>query len=86
MPKVATSTVTSKGQVTVPEKVRRALAVGQGDRLEWVTGSDGRVEVRKAGGDLRRLVGMLGKPRRSATVEEMDAALKARHREHHARR
>jgi antitoxin PrlF len=86
MAKIATSRVTSKGQVTVPEDVRRALAVDQGDRLEWVTTPDGRVEVRKVQGELARLVGLLGKPARSATVEEMDEAVKRRFRKRHARR
>ena len=30
-----TSTITSKGQTTVPKEVRDALDVGPGDRLTW---------------------------------------------------
>lgn len=30
-----TSTITSKGQTTVPKEVRDALAVGPGDKLTW---------------------------------------------------
>lgn len=30
-----TSTITSKGQTTVPKEVRDALDVGPGDRLSW---------------------------------------------------
>lgn len=30
-----TSTITSKGQTTVPKEVRDALHVGPGDRLSW---------------------------------------------------
>lgn len=30
-----TSTITSKGQTTVPKEVREALDVGPGDRLSW---------------------------------------------------
>jgi len=30
-----TSTITSKGQTTVPKEVREVLGVGTGDRLTW---------------------------------------------------
>lgn len=85
MPKVATSKITSKGQVTVPEDIRRALRIARGDRLEWIATREGRVEVRKVNGRLSALVGLLGKPRRSATVQEMDEAVKARFRSRGAR-
>jgi len=32
---MATSTITSKGQTTVPKEVREALDVGPGDKLTW---------------------------------------------------
>jgi AbrB family looped-hinge helix DNA binding protein len=43
MPK---STITSKGQTTVPRQVREQLGVGPGDTLRWETlGSSVRVTV-----------------------------------------
>lgn len=43
MPK---STITSKGQTTVPLEIRRRLAVGEGDVLEWeLVGSAVRIAV-----------------------------------------
>lgn len=85
MPKVATSKITSKGQVTVPEAVRRSLGLAEGDRLQWEATGAGRVEVRKVEGRLSALVGLLGKPRRSATIAEMDQAVRKRFRDRHAR-
>jgi AbrB family looped-hinge helix DNA binding protein len=42
---VATATITSKGQITIPQEVRRALGVRAGDRLLFE--SDGKgVRVR----------------------------------------
>lgn len=32
---MAISTITSKGQTTVPKEIREALNVGPGDRLTW---------------------------------------------------
>jgi AbrB family looped-hinge helix DNA binding protein len=78
--------MTSKGQVTVPEAVRRSLGLAQGDRLAWKATEKGRVEVRKVDGRLADLVGLLGKPRRSVTVAEMDEAVRKGLRKSHARR
>jgi len=39
------STVTSKGQVTIPMEIRRALGIRQGSRVEFAT-RNGKVELR----------------------------------------
>lgn len=39
-----TSTITSKGQTTVPKEVREALDLGPGDKLTWEV-SGGRVAI-----------------------------------------
>ncbi len=43
------ATVTSKGQITVPNALRQALSIAAGDRLRFVQTSDGsiRLEARK---------------------------------------
>ncbi len=43
------ATVTSKGQVTVPNDLRKALDISTGDRLRFVQAADGsiRLEARK---------------------------------------
>lgn len=40
------STVTSKGQVTIPVEIRRRLGVVPADKVAFVVTDDGRVEVR----------------------------------------
>jgi len=82
----AVSTLTSKGQVTIPEKIRSELQLQAGDRLEWRTTSTGAIEVVKVGRDWRDLVGMLGAPTRSVSVEQMDVELADWIRRRHARR
>lgn len=42
---VETAKITSKGQVTIPSRVRKALRVGTGDVLRWDTRDDGTVVV-----------------------------------------
>jgi len=74
MSRIAVSKITSKGQLTVPESVRRALKVGQGDRLEWNVEGE-KVAVRKLSGRLETLSGLLQSGRRAMSVEQMDAAV-----------
>lgn len=76
---VAKSTLTSKGQVTVPRQVREALGIHAGDHLLWSTRDDGVIEVRRARArTLDDLVGMLGEAPRHLTIEELDEALHER--------
>ena len=51
--------VTSKGQITLPSRVRARLKVGPGDRVVFVEGRDGRITVRSRSGTLADMKGML---------------------------
>ena len=57
------STLTSKGQITVPRQVRRRLGLHKGDRVEFVIEDDRTLIRREAPQDnpFKRYVGMLGK-------------------------
>jgi AbrB family looped-hinge helix DNA binding protein len=70
-----TSTVTSKGQVTIPVEARRRLRILPGTKLEFVIRSDGRLEVIPLSGSVRDLKGAVPKPKRVLTLAEMDAAI-----------
>lgn len=74
-----TATLTSKGQVTLPKKVRQFLKVAAGDRLEFVLDAD-RVVLRAGHGSLASLKGVLqGLVRRPVSLAEMDAAILSQH-------
>jgi antitoxin PrlF len=70
------ATVTSKGQVTVPKEIRQLLGLTAGRKLRFVVEKEGRVAIAAAPYRLSELFGILGKPPRSATLEEMDEAIK----------
>lgn len=70
------ATITSKGQVTIPRDVRDRLGVRPGDKVRFVVNSDVRVEIRPVELSIQRLFGILGKPPRSATIEEMDEGIR----------
>lgn len=60
------STVTSKGQITIPKRVRDLLGIGPGSVIDFERAADGRVVLVKAGRKTRssrfaRLRGHAGK-------------------------
>ena len=68
------STVTAKGQVTVPAEARRRLGITPGTKLEFVVTDDGRLEVIPRSGSVRQLKGMLPKPQIPLSLAEMQRA------------
>ncbi len=42
------TTITSKGQVTIPKRVREALRLAPGDRVDFAVDSTGQVVLQKA--------------------------------------
>ena len=75
---MATATLTSKGQTTIPKEIRDFLGIGPGDKLDFVVESDGRVILRPATLDVRQLRGMLKRRgRKAVTLDQMDKAIAA---------
>lgn len=70
------ATLTSKGQVTIPKAVRERLRLRSGQKVRFILQKDGRVELAPQTHRLSDLFGILGKPPRSVTLEEMDEAIK----------
>jgi len=55
------STVTSKGQVTIPKPVRDRLGIKPGDAVEFELAADGRVVLVKVDGGRRVVSGSIDK-------------------------
>jgi AbrB family looped-hinge helix DNA binding protein len=78
---MATATVTSKGQITIPKKVRQALHLAPGDRVEFLIDGSGKVLVRPGKADVADLKGLLHKRgRRAVSITEMERAIERGHR------
>jgi antitoxin PrlF len=75
---MATATLTSKGQITIPAEVREVLGVDTGDRVEFVEVAPGRYEFIAATRSVTALKGMFGKPKKTVSIEEMNAAIARR--------
>lgn len=69
------STLTSKGQITLPKPIRDQLGLRSGDRLDFVVRDDGRLEVVPIKQPATKLKGLLPKPPQPVTLEEMDRAI-----------
>jgi AbrB family looped-hinge helix DNA binding protein len=68
---VAKSTVTSKGQTTIPAEVRAALHAEPGTRLEWHVTPNGDVIVRAKTLSILHLAGTL-KTEQHVDIEDMN--------------
>jgi bifunctional DNA-binding transcriptional regulator/antitoxin component of YhaV-PrlF toxin-antitoxin module len=74
---MATSTLTVKGQTTVPQEIRDALKIKPRQRLSWCLGKDGTVVVRPQASALG-LFGSLKSPRTfPGRAAERDAVVHA---------
>jgi antitoxin PrlF len=67
--------MTSKGQITVPKDVRLKLNLKPGDRVLFIVEDDGAVRMRALNKDISSLIGILPRPKRAATIEEIEEAI-----------
>ena len=73
---MASTTLTSKGQVTIPVSIRDQLGLAAGDRIEFILNDEtGRYEVVPATRSVTALKGIIRKPAKPVSVEDMNAAI-----------
>ena len=73
---MTTAVVTSKGQITIPKPVRDGLGVETGDRVEFVELERGVYTVVAATRDIRDLKGVIPRPAKPVSVEDMNKAVR----------
>jgi len=70
------STITSKGQITVPKEIREHLRLKPGDRIDFVKGRSGQITLKAIDTDIRSLRGILRSKRKEPlSVEEMNEVI-----------
>lgn len=70
------STVTSKGQITIPKQVRDQMGLKPGDRIDFVRDRKGRVTLKPMNTNFLSLRGIIKSPLgRPITLAEMDEAI-----------
>ena len=70
------TTLTSKGQVTIPKAVRDELGLRVGDRVAFRVLEDGTVVVEPETVELLDLEGILKPKRTGITIADMDEAIR----------
>lgn len=76
---MSSATITSKGQITIPARVREALRLETGDRIEFVETSEGEFKLIPATRSVRELKGMFqDKQRKPVSIEEMKLTIARR--------
>jgi antitoxin PrlF len=69
------STISSKGQVTIPAEIRKHLGVGIRDKITFVLEQDGEVKLKaptyRGVASLRGAAGSLGRPLPSREMREI---------------
>lgn len=69
------TTLSSKGQVTIPVEIRNRLRLNTGDRIEFVIFESDRVEMIPRRGSVGALKGIVKWSGRPVTLAEMDDAI-----------
>jgi len=74
------STISSKGQVTIPKKIRDFLNVRTFDKIAFIPLKDGQVLITTKQNSATSLFGMLKhrKPKKPVSIEEMEAIIRVR--------
>lgn len=72
---MATGTMTSKGQITIPKSVREDLDLKPGSRVQFVKTADGGYELRREHRPVKKLAGALRYSGPAKSLEEMDQAI-----------
>lgn len=67
--------VTSKGQITIPVKVRKSLGLKPGDRIDFVEIEKGRFALRPRTGSLQDLEGCVPKLDYIPTIEQINEGI-----------
>jgi len=73
------ATITAKGQVTVPKTIRDKLRLAPGDKIDFILISGDEVRVVPVTASVKDLKGMVPRPRKPVTLEQMDDAIAKSH-------
>ena len=72
---MAESTISSKGQITIPVEVRRKLGLATGSRIRFVPTDSGSYEIVAIQRSITALKGIVPAPASPVSLEDMEAAI-----------
>jgi len=75
---MSTSTLTSKGQITLPKQVRDQLGLASGDRVDFVLGANGVFTLVPVKRSVSALKGIISRPGKPVSLSAMSAVVRQR--------
>lgn len=72
---MATATMTSKGQVTIPAAIRKRLRLHAGSKVDFIENDVGETVLKPKTGDIRKLRGIVKYDGPPVSIEQMDEAI-----------
>lgn len=75
---MSTATMTSKGQVTIPKEVRVLLGLHTGTKVKFNVSDSGEVSFSPITSSIASLKGIIAKPSKPISIEDMKKTIKAR--------
>ena len=80
---MATATITTKGQITIPKAIRDSLMLSAGDKIEFVLIDKREALIRPVSKKVDEVFGLLHKrDRKVISVEEMNKKIRQKLMEH----
>jgi AbrB family looped-hinge helix DNA binding protein len=70
-----TTTITSKGQITLPKKIRKQYGLNKGDRVEFLVDKFGGIKLIPCKSSIKKLKGMIPKPKKPISIDKMNKAI-----------
>jgi AbrB family looped-hinge helix DNA binding protein len=72
------STLTSKGQLTIPKSIRKKFKLHRGDKIEFFVDKEGAIVLVPVKLSVKELKGMVPPPKKVISLEEMQEAIENR--------
>ena len=72
---MTTATLSSKRQITIPKRIRNLYHLETGDKIEFLEDDRGVVTIWPVTENVTKLKGMIAKPKKTVSIEEMNRAI-----------
>ena len=69
------TTMTSKGQITIPREIREHFHIKSGDKIDFVIKDDGTLEIVPIISNIKSLKGILPRPSKAILLKDMEKAI-----------
>ncbi len=69
------TTLTSKGQITLPKAIRDKLDLQTGDKVEFFVDDEGNITLMPVTASITKLKGMVPKPATPVSLDKMQKAI-----------